>query len=1012
MKMKRWIGILLTLTFCLGLFPNAVFAEGAESAAEEEQFDLPEGYEQMYVESNDSYVTLAEGTAGSGGDVWLYSDTNGTVLNEIITNAEGKPVEYKSYNITCDAVLGEMGLGRNGTNWRKGSAKPGAEGYIYAEPISGTGTKYAIKAKINGNPEVIYDDKGNSEFTVDAGLEQAFTFPPTIYVNGESKRLVAADYNGADYTFACDAAIGTLFWQTGYDELAINTTNATPGATGTITITDKTSDAVYACTVTIKAAASGDGEDDDDDTQGGLPEEQFDLPEGYVQMYVKDGDSYVTIAEGTAGLGGDIWLYSDTNGTVLNEIITNGEGKPVEYKSYNITCDAVLGEMGLGRNGTNWRKGSAKPGAEGYIYAEPISGTGTKYAIKAKINGNPEVIYDDKGNSEFTVDAGLEQAFTFPPTIYVNGESKRLVAADYNGADYTFACDAAIGTLFWQTGYDELAINTTNATPGATGTITITDKTSDAVYACTVTIKAAASGDGEDDDDDNGTQGNGIEYTLKTSSRDIAESEKITESAAEAMEVGPAEFKYDTDGDGTAETYYICAMGGAAEGEYHMAISGGSGNPDGKFWSDFSIGIWTYNPDGNTYTLVSDSIRETLLTAFGDSWSFALYNTTSSENTSYSKTYPAVYSWTDSNGWPMGVAFQYIEPGYWYYAFSGTINGKTVTSYTRSSFKLTKEITYQAQSIVDVNAKLQEWEAIEKAEGYPRKNFYTITLPEGRFVGNITVPEGFYWINLVGQGEDKTTLVGSINTGSTLQVQALTMEGCGWYNTVQSDGVTPNYGIYGTGSARYGFCTFRNYYHALHATGGLAFGGEFGTFENNLIALYLNSPSNGGGATSMEDCIYRDNGCALWLQDFGNDFPLNSYHVLRCEFYGNGWDVINLLGKCYFLPGQFFKHGNDNYSYGKFAGKKEALRDIPASNRPEKASGIAADVSQDDSGVYTFPVAKDNTFGTFDYSNKDVVIGNHNAAGWKIPETDLDGKTITVIQDDKGEDAVVWSFGK
>ena len=1126
MKMKRWISILLTLALCLGLLPGAALAETDTSST------LPEGYQQMYFESDSSYTTNIE-----------FALNYSTALNGKLFSAQNSD---SSIAITSSALsFSTTGLGALVTPpdgnivWDTYSnAVAGTSGFLLFESET---EKYAIAVSIyapsEDNPTdttLIYDDNGNSEFTMDAGMEQAFTFPPTIYVDGVSTRLVAKDYSGETYTFA--TTVGSLYWHEGFNELAINTVGITSDTTGKITITNKVSGEVYTCEIKVNAAFGGDNESDSS-TEGDAPAEVglklCTDAAGTTEVSKVDGVYNVGIAEGVTTTvylhitGGDNATFADDtsfsvtvgpnveivsselleNNTVLAithhgdrdwATMENTRGITVGEKEFSFVIKFVNSDSGTegddsGNGDSTEGEGSTSTVLESGVYTaltddgqldgytEMISINGEVYGYNVSYDSNKSVtvyyyhptktcsttsnyvnITDVSGltgvqaitlkeNLVGTFEVGISLTNSDGssgggfPIVFSDGYSQmyyQFTAGNYatdielslggstalNGNLFADANGATAIDLSGHTlSFDKDGLGSIiNAPDGNTVWVTnditaeasgylyaVNNSDSSVKYAIAVSVKEQSGPPSSDNQGGSGeNQGNSrIEYTLVTESRDITDNDKITREVAEKIQVGPASFQYDTDNDQTPETYYICAMGGAAEGEYHMSISGGSGSPDGQFWSDFSLGIWTYNPKGDTYSLVSDEIQEILLKSFGDSWSFELYNTTSSENTAYSSTYPAVYSWTDPNGWPLGVAFQYVEPGDWYYGFSGTINNTTVTSYTRSSFKLVNEVEYDAESIADVNDFLQQWEATEKAEGYPRKRVYIINLPEGRFEGNIVVPEGFYWVNVVGAGEDKTTLVGSINTGSTLRVQSLTMEGCGWNNAVQSDGVTPNYGIYGTGNGRYRYCTFRNYYHALHATGGLFFGGEFGTFENNLIALYLNSPRNGGGATSMEDCIYRHNGCALWLEDFGNDFPMNSYHVSRCKFYDNGWDVINLLGKCFFLPGQLFER-DGQYGHGKFAGRRDALITPPKETAPQRASHAAANVSEEGSGVYTFPVAKNDKFIDFDYTNKDAVIGNHNASDWLIPEKDLDGKTITVIQDEKGEDKIVWSFGE
>lgn len=459
-----------------------------------------------------------------------------------------------------------------------------------------------------------------------------------------------------------------------------------------------------------------------------------------------------------------------------------------------------------------------------------------------------------------------------------------------------------------------------------------------------------------------------------------------------------------------------------------MAYAGGGarGYEEGaSFESEYCIGIWTANAEKDNYTLIDGEEKTALLAAF-ESWSVTAYHSPDHHVLKgYPATaYPEIYSWTDENGWPCGIMFKHYEDGLgsWHYKFTGTMkDGTTVTTHAKNGFHFIYNFyEYEATSVADANTKLQEWRSTD----YSDENTYQIDLPAGDLEGIILVPADMVNVDINGSdSQNRTVLYGGIGGDGYARVRNIDFVGCGWWatNWPGNDvyGGEPNYGLYTAGGGEYIDCTFKNYYHALHCgpnerqMGRIIFGGTGTLFENNFIALYLNSTMNGGGDLQMTENTFRYNGCALWMENTGNRFTLNDYHLTRCKFYDNGWDVINLLGKCYFLPGQFFEC-DGKYGHGKFSSDRKAITHDGSSPRSSEpyASYAATDASEVGSGVYTFPVAKDDRFVEFDYTNKDAVIGNHNAAEWKIPESDLDGKTITVIQDDKGEDKVVWSFGE
>lgn len=512
------------------------------------------------------------------------------------------------------------------------------------------------------------------------------------------------------------------------------------------------------------------------------------------------------------------------------------------------------------------------------------------------------------------------------------------------------------------------------------------------------------SGDGDNGGDDNG--GNGTEQ------HPLQPQEKFDGTLSDAYQLG--EFTYNN------ETYYLSpiVLRDAQSGTF--GIANGLSNPPsaGQPWQ-YAVGFYRSTPDG--YVLVDATTRAVLLEAFGESLSLSLLameNRDSLNYPNYATHYPAAQPW-DGLGWPCGVTHIYTAEtaGSWLYVADGEIGGTPVSAYSIFRYEPQKRVVAEDfNSIDDVNTWL---------EGFAEENAgtgtsCTLVLPAGEFVGNIYVPEELELVTISGstdgRGNNATTIVGGVEAGSKVILLNLDFEGANaqknswqhwarnwdndWHDAwgiklkSQWDAKWPansnaaledkdNYAIWGDFPVLYDYCSFRGYYHAVHNSEVITFGGDHSLFEDNAVAIYFDTNGWGGNLTMTEN-TFKHNGCAFYFERFSDKHTMVEYQLIRCKFIDNPIEVINRSKFHFFLHGNYFKWGN---SVGAVC--------APSAN------------------VHAFPYATDEDCTAFDYTADEVVMLNNQTMenrSASVPATNLDGKTIALM-DDRGETTVAtWVF--
>lgn len=601
--------------------------------------------------------------------------------------------------------------------------------------------------------------------------------------------------------------------------------------------------------------------------------------------------------------------------------------------------------------------------------------------------------------------------------------SEKLEMGDGN-SQYVFSVDLSTSSsktvFFW---HPEVTSLSSEAVNNAGSSVTIEKAAEDleiSPYRITVTgngtvrvqlypvFSGEGSGDGDnggDNDGGDGGDGSGTEQ------HPLQPQEKFPGTLSDAYQLG--EFTYNN------EIYYLSpiVLRDAQSGMF--GIANGSSNPPsaGQPWQ-YAVGFYRSTSDG--YVLVDATTRAVLLEAF-DSLSLSLLameNPDSINYPNYATHYPAAQPW-DGLGWPCGVTHIYTAEtaGSWLYVADGEIGGGAVSAYAIFRYEPQKRVVAEDfNSIDDVNTWLEGFAEGNAGTG----TSCTLVLPAGEFVGNIYVPEELELVTISGStddgGNNTTTIVGGVEAGSKVILLNLDFEGAnanksGWQHwernwgddwheawgrkvRAQWDAEWPansnaalvgkeNYAIWGDFPVLYDSCSFRGYYHAVHNSEVITFGGDHSLFEDNAVAIYFDTDGWAGNLTMTEN-IFKHNGSAFYFERFSDKHTMAEYQIIRCKFIDNPIEVINRGNRHFFLHGNYFKWGSN---HGAVC--------APSAN------------------VHAFPYATNEACTAFDYTAEDAVMLNNQTLQDEpvaIPAADLDGKTITLM-DDKGEKAVAaWKF--
>lgn len=354
--------------------------------------------------------------------------------------------------------------------------------------------------------------------------------------------------------------------------------------------------------------------------------------------------------------------------------------------------------------------------------------------------------------------------------------------------------------------------------------------------------------------------------------------------------------------------------------------------------------------------------------------------------------------------------------GTWTISASCTVGETTYSVSCYSTRVNAEEATIEGNDVSSVdaiNAKLAEVISSNKdAVKYCVVNLKPIT-----YEGTIEIPEettGRVIVILQGNSDNpnnRTILNGGIKSNcDTVSVQNIDFRGAdysddkdsyGKYSDKWTEGENAgkdNYALYGSGRGNSVNCSFEGYKQAVVWTEGSRLLGLNNTYRYNDIGWYINIDDSydNGLNTDATGSRFENNNYAIWAQSFGgfkytNDFAI---HVRENVFIDNECDVNNRSGHWWYIPGNYFAHGEDEGPDTRTRGEG-GTSCYPTAQYNENAGTVIKD---------------SYSYATTDAKNGDRLL-NGLTASYQTPSTALDGKVFHVADvDEAGNDEVLATF--
>lgn len=447
--------------------------------------------------------------------------------------------------------------------------------------------------------------------------------------------------------------------------------------------------------------------------------------------------------------------------------------------------------------------------------------------------------------------------------------------------------------------------------------------------------------------------------------------------------------------NGRKRTCYM-GVGEYNNGKYGVLTTSSMGGLESAdMRAQLAVGLWWQTSSGDgTYDLTALSADE-VQTVIAQVDKFDLTATAEGEQT-------GTLNYTEDTTVTAGMPCQRIytltgaDKGKWRFEASCTVDGEpmtasgTITRTVATAHALKPE---QCKTVKAINEGLEEViQGIESGEHVitvdlrrTGEEYSASDSDHSAYRGQILIPDikqNNVDVTVEFRGvRGGTTLIGGIQSETAaFSVSNVNFIGNGkdketWKVSEDNpNGGAPNKAFYGNSRGNARDCTFTGYHVAIECGKGLRMIGQNNVFKNNHIAWKLTARNNNGGNPSAHDCVFEDNEYALWVENF--HLAPSWYAPRFCEFINNDCDVHNVAGRWWFLPGNYFKHGNrerpvnDEISIGKVFCYPMAKRDETNNN------AVAYTYQQLEDGGDTVSNALTNTYQT--------------------PESKLDGKTFKV----------------
>lgn len=357
--------------------------------------------------------------------------------------------------------------------------------------------------------------------------------------------------------------------------------------------------------------------------------------------------------------------------------------------------------------------------------------------------------------------------------------------------------------------------------------------------------------------------------------------------------------------------------------------------------------------------------------------------------------------------------------GDWILKASCTVKDKTLTAYGAATLTVMKDISLtneQCKSVEAINAALEaKIEELQEKNAKAEADMYTITAyltdtDQDAYRGQIRIEDWRVdgvelWVQIMGVGQNQgvekipVTLTGGIYSDTIpFSVSGVNFVGAGkgktnWPKDGPNKG-NANVAFDGNSMSNVSNCTFTGYDIAIKCGTSLRMFGRYNTFTENHIAWKLSEACKGDGNPDAQSCVFEENDYALYVENF-NGFP-SRYAPRYCRFIENTFDVYNGSGRWWFLPGNFFRHG-------------ESLK--PVYDRTSAGA----------TSVFCYPMAtregtngqEENNPVTYYYDQLDKdgdTVSNALTNTYQTPESKLDGKTLKVASAEADTILATFSF--
>lgn len=448
-------------------------------------------------------------------------------------------------------------------------------------------------------------------------------------------------------------------------------------------------------------------------------------------------------------------------------------------------------------------------------------------------------------------------------------------------------------------------------------------------------------------------------------------------------------------------------IGRFSNGGLEIARSSGFTSPSSEErWENYTALLWEKDKEGYSYVGV-----ERYNTNEIKGWE-QLSNITLSapRSTTGSTSTPRWIIQTSENGWNnYTLVLDGTMIGTWEITASCMLNGKEykVSCYTtREAADETTINVGETETVETLNSRIAAFVGKTSKE----TRWLNVNLAAGAvYTGTIVIPRetgsGRVIVILCGGWKDdvQTTIEGGIRSDNdTLSVQNIHFVGAGKDKTTFEDGAQ-NSALYGVGRANSVRCTFEGYDKAVIWKESRRMFGNNNVYRDNNIAWYVDNQNLNGGNNDATDTLFENNNCAIYVQSMGDlQYTREVTDSIRYNrFLNNEYDVQNPDGRNWFIPENYFVHGQNEDGTPRLATAINPATSV--SCYPLATRGRNSETQRNE---YTYYYNYEQLA-----TNQIYKLSNRLAGSYPTPEADLDGKTFEVVDEENNSSALaVFSF--